>query len=88
LLQPSLAAAGKADSELRAPMDGKIVAVLAKAGETVGKGQRLVVMEAMKMQHELVCRGPATIDRVLIREGDQVAIRQLLVAMSPADAAA
>jgi geranyl-CoA carboxylase alpha subunit len=88
LLQPSLAAAGKADSELRAPMDGKIVAVLAKAGETVGKGQRLVVMEAMKMQHELVCRGPATIDRVLIREGDQVAIRQLLVAMSPVDAAA
>jgi geranyl-CoA carboxylase alpha subunit len=87
LFQPSALAAGKADSEIRAPMDGKIVAVLAKAGEAVGKGQRLVVMEAMKMQHELVCRGPATVDRVLIREGDQVAIRQLLVALVPAVAA-
>ena len=76
-------AEGAADAQLRAPMDGKIVAVLGREGEAVAKGQRLVVLEAMKMQHEIVARAPGIIQRFAVREGEQVAIRQILVELAP-----
>ena len=77
-----------ADRELRAPMNGKIVAVLAAEGERVARGQRLVIMEAMKMQHEMVARIDGLVERLPVRVGDQVATRQLLAALAPDDAAA
>ena len=42
-----------ASSRLLAPMNGAIVSVLGKPGDPVAKGQRVVVLEAMKMQHEI-----------------------------------
>ncbi|MBS4045453.1 MAG: acetyl-CoA carboxylase biotin carboxylase subunit [Alphaproteobacteria bacterium] len=80
---PPAEAEGAAERELRAPMNGKIVAVLAAAGDRVKKGQRLVVMEAMKMQHEMVARVDATVDTLPVKVGDQVATRQLLAALTP-----
>ena len=80
---PPAEAEGTAERELRAPMNGRIVAVLAAAGDQVKKGQRLVVMEAMKMQHEMVARVDATVDALPVRVGDQVATRQLLAALTP-----
>lgn len=62
-------------------MNGKIVAVLAAEGERVAKGQRLVVMEAMKMQHEMVARIDGLVERLPVKVGDQVATRQLLAAL-------
>jgi geranyl-CoA carboxylase alpha subunit len=70
---------GAADTELRAPMNGKVVTVLVSEGNAVTKGQRLVVVEAMKMQHELTAGAAGTVLRVVVRPGDQVATRQLLV---------
>lgn len=84
---PPAEAEGAAERELRAPMNGRIVAVLAAAGDQVKKGQRLVVMEAMKMQHEMVARVDATVDALPVRVGDQVATRQLLAALTPIQAA-
>ena len=72
-------AAQATDSELRAPMNGKVVAVLVAEGDRVVKGQRLVVVEAMKMQHEMTARAAGTVARLAVRPGDQVANRQLLV---------
>jgi geranyl-CoA carboxylase alpha subunit len=83
---PPAEAEGAAERELRAPMNGKIVAVLAAVGDRVKKGQRLVVMEAMKMQHEMVARADATVDALPVRIGDQVATRQLLAALTPVQA--
>jgi geranyl-CoA carboxylase alpha subunit len=83
VLYAPVAQAGGAERELRAPMSGKIVAVLARPGETIVKGQRLVVLEAMKMQHEIVAQGDGAVAEVAVREGDQVVIRQLLVALQP-----
>jgi geranyl-CoA carboxylase alpha subunit len=83
---PPAEAEGAAERELRAPMNGKVVAVLASAGERVKKGQRLVIMEAMKMQHEMVARVDATVDSLPVKVGDQVATRQLLAALTPAAA--
>jgi geranyl-CoA carboxylase alpha subunit len=69
------------DARLLAPMNGRIVAVLAKAGDKVTKGQRLVVLEAMKMQHEITAGRAGTVEQIAVKEGDQVATRQLLAAL-------
>ena len=75
----STSAAGGSDTELRAPMNGKVVAVLVAEGDVVDKGQRLVVVEAMKMQHEMTAQAAGRIARLAVKPGDQVATRQLLV---------
>jgi geranyl-CoA carboxylase alpha subunit len=75
--------AGGSDTELRAPMNGKIVAVLVAEGDAVEKGQRLVVVEAMKMQHEMTAQAAGRVARLAVKPGDQVATRQLLVELKP-----
>ncbi|MDE2364707.1 MAG: acetyl-CoA carboxylase biotin carboxyl carrier protein subunit, partial [Hyphomicrobiales bacterium] len=70
------------EARLTAPMNGRIVSVLAKAGEAVKKGQRIVILEAMKMQHEIVAGRDGVLETVSVREGDQVATRQLLAALA------
>ncbi|HEX6957126.1 MAG TPA: acetyl-CoA carboxylase biotin carboxylase subunit [Ferrovibrio sp.] len=86
LYRPSGQAEAAAERELRAPMSGRIVAVLAAAGERVKKGQRLVVLEAMKMQHEMVARADALVEALPVKVGEQVASRQLLAALQPLEA--
>src|SRR5208282_4846205 len=48
-------------SRLVAPMNGAIVGVLAKPGDRVIRGQRVVVLEAMKMQHEISAERDGTV---------------------------
>jgi geranyl-CoA carboxylase alpha subunit len=85
LYEPPAAAlaAGESGADVRAPMNGKVVAVLVAEGDAVEKGQRLVVVEAMKMQHEMTAGVPGTIARLAVEPGDQVAARQLLVQLDP-----
>ena len=66
-------------SRVLAPMNGAIIAVFAKPGDRVSRGQRVVVLEAMKMQHEISTERDGAIDKVLVKPGDQVATRQLLI---------
>ena len=77
-------ASGSAGNEVRAPMNGKVVAVLVAEGQAVEKGQRLVVVEAMKMQHELTAGIAGTVARLAVKPGDQVATRQVLIELKPA----
>jgi 3-methylcrotonyl-CoA carboxylase alpha subunit len=58
---------------LTAPMPGKLVAFLAKAGEVVKAGQPLAVMEAMKMEHTIAAPRDGTVAELLYGVGDQVA---------------
>jgi 3-methylcrotonyl-CoA carboxylase alpha subunit len=58
---------------LTAPMPGKILAVLAKAGSVVDKGAPLVVMEAMKMEHTIFAPAKGRVTELLHAVGDQVA---------------
>jgi geranyl-CoA carboxylase alpha subunit len=76
--------AGSTDTEVRAPMNGKVVAVLVKEGDAVARGQRLVIVEAMKMQHEMAAGSSGTVLRLMVKPGDQVATRQVLVELKPA----
>ena len=80
------AGAKERDATMRAPMNGRIVAVLAKAGDSIAKGQRIVILEAMKMQHEILAPRDGQLASVNVSEGDQVATRQILAAMTEATA--
>ncbi len=81
LVDPLAAAdAGAAsDSRLVAPMPGKIVAVHVKAGESVVRGQKLVVLEAMKMEHTILAPVDGTVERVRFQPGEQTSEGEELV---------
>jgi 3-methylcrotonyl-CoA carboxylase alpha subunit len=58
---------------VKAPMHGKLVAVLVRPGDRVTKGQRLAVVEAMKMEHALLAPADGEITEVAAEPGAQVA---------------
>ncbi|UQS13153.1 acetyl/propionyl/methylcrotonyl-CoA carboxylase subunit alpha [Pseudomonas sp. HS6] len=64
---------------LKAPMDGAIIDVLVSEGSPVSKGQLLVVLEAMKMEHPLKAGIDGVLKRVQVKVGDQVKNRQVLL---------
>jgi len=71
----ALAHAGESEAEagrLTAPMPGKIVAVLVNKAQEVKKGDALLIMEAMKMEHTISAPHDGVIDEVLYAIGDQV----------------
>jgi geranyl-CoA carboxylase alpha subunit len=72
-------AEGAATTEVRAAINGRVVEVAAAAGATVAKGDRLVVLEAMKMEHEIRAARVGRIADVAIKAGDQVVPGQVLV---------
>lgn len=61
-----------AAGELRAPMPGQIRAVPVAEGETVAKGQTLVVMEAMKMELKVAAPFEGVVKTVKVRPGQTV----------------
>ncbi|TAJ37926.1 MAG: acetyl/propionyl/methylcrotonyl-CoA carboxylase subunit alpha [Reyranella sp.] len=65
-------AAGAAEATVRAPLPGKIIDLRVKAGDTVSKGQPLLVLEAMKMEHTLAAPADGTIKSVRYAVGEQV----------------
>ena len=78
-------AAGPAsDGSLRAPMPGKIVATPARPGDTVTKGQSVIVLEAMKMEHALVAPFDGVVETVAASVGDQVTDGTVLATVTAA----
>ena len=65
--------------QITASMDGAIIDVIAVEGVQVEKGQTLVMLEAMKMEHPLKADVSGVVESVNIATGDQVKLRQLLV---------
>ena len=57
---------------LNSPMPGQVLKVLVQPGDTVRKNQTLVILEAMKMQYEMMSPRDGTIATVHAREGTQV----------------
>ena len=61
------------DGVVRAPMHGKLLAVLVTPGETVSKGHRLAVIEAMKMEHALIAPCDGVVGEIVAEIGGQLA---------------
>jgi 3-methylcrotonyl-CoA carboxylase alpha subunit len=64
--------AGGDGNVIEAPMPGLVKAVMAKAGQAVKAGDRLAVLEAMKMEHALLAARDGVVAEVLAADGDQV----------------
>jgi 3-methylcrotonyl-CoA carboxylase alpha subunit len=73
-----------AGGRLTAPMPGKVVAVIARDGQTVKKGEPLVIMEAMKMEHTIAAPSDGLVEEILYQVGDQVADGAPLLAFKAA----
>ena len=77
---------GVHDGEIEAPMPGKVTAVEVSNGEKVAKGQRLLTLEAMKMEHALTAPLDGTVAELAATAGQQVSEGQLLVKICAPDA--
>ncbi|MDQ0251364.1 3-methylcrotonyl-CoA carboxylase alpha subunit [Sphingomonas kyeonggiensis] len=71
--------ASAGDGAILAPMPGRVTSVEVAAGEAVTKGQRLVTLEAMKMEHGLTAPFDGTIAELNVAQGSQVTEGALLV---------
>ncbi|KQM51308.1 methylcrotonoyl-CoA carboxylase [Sphingomonas sp. Leaf208] len=74
-----VAAGGAADGAILSPMPGRIIAVDVAAGDTVAKGQKLVTLEAMKMEHSLTAPFDGIVADLNAIEGGQVTEGTMLV---------
>ena len=67
---------------LMAPMPGVVVSTEVEAGSSVVKGQLLLILEAMKMEHRITAPRDGTVSEMHVAKGDQVANGELLVRLS------
>ena len=70
-----------ASSSITAPLQGMISEVKVKAGQSVKTGEVVVVIEAMKMENEVVAPRDCTIEKVAVAKGDSVAAGDLIVSI-------
>jgi acetyl-CoA carboxylase carboxyltransferase component len=74
--------------EVTAPFAGVVVAIHGGRAEEIGAGAPLVVLEAMKMEHEVLSETSGVIGELAVAVGDAVEEGQLLLRMTPADGVA
>ena len=76
-------AGGASGGAVTAPMHGKLLALLVAAGDPVHKGQRVAILEAMKMEHALLAPIDGVVTEVLGEAGKQVAERATVLVIAP-----
>jgi biotin carboxyl carrier protein len=65
--------------EIRAPMPGLVLDISVKEGDQLTNGQRVVILEAMKMENSIVMHGEAVVKKVWVSRGQAVEKGQVLV---------
>ncbi|WP_033075242.1 acetyl/propionyl/methylcrotonyl-CoA carboxylase subunit alpha [Sphingopyxis sp. MWB1] len=74
---------GAGDGDILAPMPGKVIAVDVAAGDRVARGQKLLTLEAMKMEHGLTAPFDGVVAELNVAAGAQVQVEALLVRVEP-----
>jgi biotin carboxyl carrier protein len=64
---------------IRAPLPGTVITVLVKPGDTVSLGQKLLTMEAMKMENNVLSEKDGIVKVVMVKPGQAVAQNEVLV---------
>ena len=82
-LAPPASEDAAGQGKVTAPLDGSVMTVNAKVGDKVEKDDVMVLLDAMKMEHQLRSDVTGTVTAVSVKDGDQVKIRQLLVEVEP-----
>jgi len=85
--QPRFPKTGAEDDSggLVAPMPGNVLKMHVTVGEKVEKGHLMVILEAMKMEHQITAPQAGTVSAVHVQEGDQVANGELLIVLADED---
>ena len=74
---------GTGDGVIKAPMHGKVLEILAQPGDRVTAGQRLAVIEAMKMEHTLRAPFDGAVAQVAVDAGAQVVEGAQIMVLEP-----
>jgi geranyl-CoA carboxylase alpha subunit len=82
LVQPASVQDTGAGGALRAPMNGAVTQVFVSVGDSVKRGQPLLVLEAMKMEHSILAPVDGFIEALAVATGAQVATRDTLVVIT------
>ena len=78
---PKAAAGSEGAVKVTAPMPGKILGIKVNAGDTVAKGQVLMILEAMKMENEIVAPQDGTVAGVHVTVGSMVEAGEVLASL-------
>jgi 3-methylcrotonyl-CoA carboxylase alpha subunit len=76
---------GDGDGRIKAPMHGKVLALLVANGDRVERGQRLAIIEAMKMEHALTAPRAGRVAEIAVEAGSQVAEGARLMTVEQVD---
>lgn len=66
-------------TEIIAPMTGKIISVVVKAGDTVSAEDEVIIMDAMKMEIPVYAPDNGVVKEIKVKEGDSVKTDQVLM---------
>jgi len=80
--QPVAPAGAAGAVEVKAPLQGTIMKVMAKPGDVVKKGTPVCVIEALKMENDVVAPQDGTIASVNVKSGDSVKTDEVLLTMN------
>lgn len=69
----------RGEINITSPMPGLIIEVLVQEGQTVGKGDKVVILESMKMENELRASRDGSIKRIWVEKGATVEKNQILI---------
>ena len=75
---PAPAPAAGAGTKVAAPMPGTIMSVKANVGDAVKEGQVIMILEAMKMENDIVAPCDGTVTSIVVKSGDSVETNQTL----------
>ena len=68
-------------ADVTSPMPGKVFKLIAKPGDSVSEGQVIMILEAMKMENEIVAPQAGVVDTILVKEGDMVETETVLATL-------
>ena len=80
--KPAAAPAAQGSVKVESPMPGTILDVKTSVGASVNEGDTLIVLEAMKMENEIVAPSSGTVASVAVSKGDSVEAGQVLVTLN------
>lgn len=76
------AASSKGSIKVISPMPGKILGIKASVGQNVKAGEAIVILEAMKMENEIVAPSDGVIASIDVSNGDAVEVSQVLATLN------
>ncbi len=79
---PAAKASGAGSVKIPAPMPGKVLAIKVKVGDAVKKGDVMMILEAMKMENEIVALEDGTVASIDVSEGAMVEASDVLASLN------